>query len=142
MSMERRYDEEPTSPGREHRSLTGLFSELADETATLVRKEVELARAEMSEKVNQATTGATSLAAGGAVAFAGFLFLLLAATYGLAEWFEPWLSALIVGGVVLIIGLIMLAVGRNRLSAQGMKPQRTIDSLREDRDWAREQIRR
>jgi hypothetical protein len=124
------------------RPLSGLFSELVGEATTLVRKEVELAKTEMSDKVNQATTGAVSLAAGGMVAFAGVLFLVLAATLGLATVVEPWLAALIVGGVIAIIGWIMVAVGKRKLSAQALQPRRTIGTLQEDKEWAEAQMSR
>jgi xanthine/uracil permease len=124
------------------RPLTGLLSELAQETTTLVRKEVELAKAEMSEKVNQATTGAVSLAAGGMVAFAGVIFLLLAATFGLATIMEPWLAALIVGGVVTVIGIVLVSMGKSRLSARNLQPNRTISTLQDDKRWAKAQMSR
>jgi xanthine/uracil permease len=119
-----------------------LLSELAQETTTLVRKEVELAKAEMSEKVSQATTGAVSLAAGGMVAFAGLIFLLLAVTYYLATLMEPWLAALIVGGVVTVIGIILVSMGKSKLSARNLQPDRTIASLQDDKRWAKEQLSR
>jgi len=124
------------------RPLTGLLTELAQETTTLVRKEVELAKAEMSEKVNQATAGAVSLAAGGMVAFAGVIFLLLAATFGLAKFMEPWLAALIVGGVVTILGVILVSMGKSKLSARNLQPNRTISTLQDDKRWAKAQMSR
>jgi hypothetical protein len=124
------------------RPLSSLFSELAGETTTLVRKEVELARAEMSEKMSQAATGAISLAAGGLVAFAGLIFLLLSATIGLSNWVSDWLAALIVGGVVALIGMFMVMSGRNRLSTENLQPKRTIGTLQEDGQWAKSQLRR
>jgi xanthine/uracil permease len=124
------------------RPLTGLLSELAQETTTLVRKEVELAKAEMSEKVNQATAGAVSLAAGGMVAFAGVIFLLLAATFALAKIMEPWLAALIVGGVVTLIGIVLVSMGKSRLSARNLQPNRTISTLQDDKRWAKAQMSR
>jgi xanthine/uracil permease len=124
------------------RPLTGLLSELAQETTTLVRKEVELAKAEMSEKVNQATAGAVSLAAGGMVAFAGVIFLLLAATFGLATIMAPWLAALIVGGVVTLIGIVLVSMGKSKLSARNLQPNRTISTLQDDKRWAKAQMSR
>jgi len=124
------------------RPLTGLLTELAQETTTLVRKEVELAKAEMSEKVNQATAGAVSLAAGGMVAFAGVIFLLLAATFGLAKFMEPWLAALIVGGVVTILGVVLVSMGKSKLSARNLQPNRTISTLQDDKRWAKAQMSR
>lgn len=122
--------------------LSSLFSELAGETTTLVRKEVELARAEMSEKMGQAAAGAISLAAGGLVAFAGLIFLLLSATIGLSNWVSDWLAALIVGGVVALIGIFMVMAGKNRLSTENLQPKRTIETLQEDKQWAKSQLRR
>jgi len=136
----RGFDEAPRSGA--DRPLTGLLTELAQETTTLVRKEVELAKAEVSEKVSQATTGAISLAAGGMVAFAGLLFLLLAATYYLATLMEPWLAALIVGGVVTVIGIILVSMGKSKLSARNLQPNRTIATLQDDKNWAKAQMGR
>lgn len=133
---------ETARPNTADRPLSALLSELATETTTLVRKEVELARAEVTEKVNQATAGAVSLAAGGLVTFAGVLFLLLALTYGLANWMPMWLSALIVGAVVAVIGGIMILVGRKKLTKRNLQPNRTLETLREDKDWAKSQLGR
>jgi uncharacterized membrane protein len=131
-----------TPRGGADRPLTGLLTELAQETTTLVRKEVELAKAEVSEKVTQATSGAVSLAAGGMVAFAGVLFLLLALTFFLATMMEPWLAALIVGGVVTVIGIILVSMGKSKLSARNLQPNRTIATLQDDKRWAKEQLGR
>lgn len=130
------------TPTTSDKPLSSLFSELAGETTTLVRKEVELARAEMSEKMSQAAAGAVSLAAGGMVAFAGLIFLLLSATIGLSNWVADWLAALIVGGVVALIGLFMVVSGKNRLSAENLQPKRTIETLQDDKQWAKSQLRR
>ncbi|EWY38856.1 hypothetical protein N825_10200 [Skermanella stibiiresistens SB22] len=136
----RGYDDAQRTGG--DRPLTGLLTELAQETTTLVRKEVELAKVEMSEKVNQATTGAISLAAGGMVAFAGLIFLLLALTYYLATLMEPWLAALIVGGVVTLIGIVLVSMGKSKLTARNLQPNRTLSSLQDDKDWAKAQMGR
>lgn len=66
-------------------SATGLLSRLVDEVSTLLRKELSLAKAELSEAINQAKLGAISLAAGGAVLFASLLVLLAAAALALAH---------------------------------------------------------
>jgi len=136
----RGFNEAPR--GGADRPLTGLLTELAQETTTLVRKEVELAKAEVSEKVTQATSGAVSLAAGGMVAFAGVLFLLLALTFFLATMMDPWLAALIVGGVVTVIGIILVSMGKSKLSARNLQPNRTIATLQDDKRWAKEQLGR
>lgn len=145
MSATYPYTSESPRPGDDGRSLAGLFSDLWRETTTLVHDEAELAKADVSEKVSLAVSGARSMAVGGAIVFAGFIVLLLAAVNALAlalpVEIAPWLSPLIVGGVVLLIGLAALASGRRRLQAENLKPQRTLDSLRRDRDVAKEHLR-
>jgi hypothetical protein len=136
----RGFDE--THRGGADRPLTGLLTKLAQETTTQVRKEFELAKSEVSEKVSQATTGAVSVAAGGMVAFAGLIFILLALTFYLATMMEPWLAALIVGGVVTLIGIVLVSMGKSKLSARNLQPTRTIATLQDDKQWAKEQMGR
>lgn len=117
-----------------------LVSSLARDVGVLVRDEAQLAKTEMSDKTGQVATGIGSIAAAGAVLMCGFLVLLAAAVYGLntvlPPQYTPWLSALIVGGVVVAIGFIMLMVGKKKLKTKNLTPQHTIDSFRHDRDMA------
>jgi len=124
------------------RSLTSLIADLATETTTLVRKEVELARAEVSEKVSQAAAGAISLAAGGFVALLGLIYILLAAVYALSRVVPDWAAALIVGGVVTLIGVFMLMAGKKKIAATNLQPERTIETLKDDKRWAQSQLQR
>lgn len=125
---------------KDERSLASLFKELTGEMSVLVRKEVELAKVETTEKVTQAGAGLASLAVGGAVAFAGFLVLLAALVLGLGQVVALWLAALIVGVVVLGIGFMLLQKGRDNLKAQNLTPRRTVESLRRDKQFAKEQM--
>ena len=124
------------------RSLMALFSDLWRETATLLRDEAELAKAEISEKVTQAETAVASLAAGALVLYAGFLVLLAAACGGLAKLLPEdqamWLAPLIVGVVVMGAGIVLLMMGRNNLKAEKLTPRRTMHSLRKDTELAKE----
>jgi xanthine/uracil permease len=78
--------------------------------------------------------GVASVASGGAVLYAGFLVLLAAAVLGLSRWLEPWLAALIVGGAVLLVGVVMVLAGRRKLDLADLKPDRTMQSLKRDKD--------
>jgi len=126
------------------RSLGTLFTDLTRESTTLVQQEVALARAEMSEKVTQVGNGLASLIIGGFVLFAGLLKLLDAAIYGVGELMppdlSPWLAALIVGVIVTIIGIVMFQKGRSNLKPQHLTPQRTVESLHRDKEFAKEQV--
>ena len=125
----------------EERSLSGLFSELTKEMTSLMRHEIALARAEINEKISQAGSGATSLAVGALIAYAGLLVLLAAAVFALATIWPAWAAALVVGLIVCILGGVLLAKGRAQLKADNLKPQRTAESLRHDRRLVREHVR-
>ena len=127
------------------RSLMGLFADLWRETQTLVHQEAQLAKAELSEKVSEVTTGAGEIATGGAILFAGFIVLLFAAV-GALELMLPtehaiWLAPLIVGLVVMVIGYIALSRGRSHLKAENLAPERTMESLRRDAKLAKEHVK-
>ena len=122
----------PTEPQSE--STTGLLSRLVDEISTLLRKELALAKAELSESINQAKLGAMSLAAGGAVLFAALLVFLDAARLALTHVVSDWLAALMVAVVTAIVGFILLQGGKKKLDATQLKPERTQGALRRDKD--------
>jgi len=126
---------------RDVRSLGDLFSDLSRETTTLVRQEIQLAKAELTQSATEAARGIGMLVAGGAVAYAGLLFLLLAIVFGLIEagW-DAWLSALVVGLVVIAIGAVLVLRARESLKPANLAPRRTVETLKEDQEWAKEQI--
>ena len=126
---------------RDERSLGDLFSDLSRETTTLVRQELELAKAELTQSATEAARGIGMLVAGGAVAYAGLLFLLLAVVFGLIEagW-DTWVSALVVGLVVVAIGAVLVLRARESLKPANLAPRRTVETLKEDQEWAKEQI--
>lgn len=129
---------------KDDRSIGQLLSDLANETTILVRKEIELAKAEISEKVSNVGIGVAALAAGGLVFFAGFLVLLDAAVYGLGRLLNtigfPAVEALIVAIGTMVVGIIILMVGRNYLKAENLTPSRTAESLRRDKDMVKEHV--
>lgn len=135
----------------EKESIAGLIRELRDETATLFRQEVELAKRETSEKVSRASRNAAYMATGGAVLFAGFLVLLWSATFavaiglsaaGLESEIVSWLAPLIVGLVVAMIGLSLVAKGKRTLREMSARPDRTVESLKENKQWFQNKMKR
>ena len=124
----------------DERSLKELFSDLTQSVTTLFRKEIELARAETSEKISQAGVAAGALAAGGILALAALIVLLQALVIALSELgLAPALSALIVGGVVAIIAFALIYKGMNDLKASSLAPTRTVEALRRDAHMVKEQ---
>jgi ABC-type transport system involved in cytochrome bd biosynthesis fused ATPase/permease subunit len=119
---------------RNQESITDLLRRLMDELATLFRQELSLATAEISGAMTRLSRGVISVVSGGAVLYAGFLTLLAAAVLGLAMVVQAWLAALIVGGVVTLIGLVMVLKGKKALEPSQLKPRRTVESLRQDKE--------
>jgi hypothetical protein len=95
-------------------------------------QEVALLKAETARSIGELKASTASIAVGGAVAFMGGFFLLLAAVYGLSNVVQPWLAALIVGGVVTLVGVILLSAGRRKLEPAAVAPRRTAAALRKD----------
>jgi hypothetical protein len=116
----------------ENESTPSLLRRLVDDVGALFAQELALLKAETMQSVAELKAAVASIAIGGAVAFMGAFFLLLAAVYGLSNVVEPWLAALIVGGVVTLIGIIMLATGRRKLEPSAIAPRRTAAALRKD----------
>lgn len=132
----------PASTTGEH-GLGELLRELADDSAALLKQEVELAKAEMRENVRAVARDAAMVAAGGAVALVGALvlvaFLVLLLGDVLAD--EYWLGALIVGAVLLAIGGLLAWTNLKSLRRDDLKPDRTIETLKEDKQWVQSEIR-
>jgi tetrahydromethanopterin S-methyltransferase subunit G len=124
----------------DNRSLGELFADLARETSTLVRQEVELAKTEMTQKAAKVGRDIGFLVAGGAVAYAGFLAILAAIAIGLGQLGVPWwLAALLVGAVVAGIGGVLVLRGLRALKRESLAPERTIATIKEDVEWAKAQ---
>lgn len=130
-------------PLRDDRSLGQILRDLRDETSQLLRQEVDLAKTEMSEKMSRLGSNMGSVATGGAVLFAGALVLLAALTLGLIALFSQfmdrdvamWLAPLLVGGVLAFVGYGMVKKALQALKQEGIAPQRTTQSLKENKEW-------
>jgi hypothetical protein len=126
---------------REERSLGDLFGDLTRELRTLLRQEVDLARSEVMGSVSAMSSDVVRMAIGGFVAYAGFLAIVAAAVAALATAIPLWASALIVGVVVAVVGYLVLRAGQNHLKQHSLAPRETMDTLREDAQWIRDQAR-
>lgn len=126
---------------REDRPISELFTDLVQDTGTLVRQEVQLAKAELTQSAAQAGKGVGFIAAGGLVAYAGLLAIIAAVILWLwRNGMADWTAALVVGVVVVLIGVILLMRGRTMLQAGSLAPQRTMESLKADTAMVKEQV--
>jgi hypothetical protein len=124
------------------RSLPDIFADILGQATTLLRKEGQLARAEMAEKISQAAVGLGLIVFGAVLLIPALVILLDAAVAALVRngILEHW-SALIVGGSALTLGLILALVGASRLKARRLMPSRTIEQLQQDAAVAKQQMR-
>ena len=134
----------------ESRSIADLLRELRDESLLLFRQEVALAKTEMSHKASRTGRNVGYLAAGGLVAFLGAFFILFAVTAliyvglaeaGLSREIAGWLAPLIVGVVVALIGYALVQKAINTLRNQSYVPERTMQTLQEEKQWVQQKVR-
>jgi uncharacterized membrane protein YqjE len=122
-------------------SLGELFKQLAQDSATLVRQEVALAKAEMRENMREMARAGVLMAAGGVALFMALFaftaFLIVGLGVLLANF---WLSALLVTLAYAVIGGALLMAGKNKMEENDLKPEQTIQTLREDKRWAQSEI--
>ncbi len=121
-------------------SIGDLFTGLTEDMTRLLRQEIELARVETTQKINRAMRSVIMLAAGGFVAYAGLILLFIAIAVGLSNWMPLWLSTLIVSVVALVVGAVLIGSGRSSLSNLTVVPENTVESIKEDARWAKEQV--
>lgn len=126
--------------GQTEPSLGQLLNELTGDMSTLVRQELELAKAETMQKVSQATRSIIMMVAGGLLAYAGLIAIVIAAAIALGSLMPYWLSSLIVGLVVVAVGAILIMSGRSSLANLSLVPENTVETLKQDARWAKEQI--
>lgn len=128
---------------REERSIGELFGQLSQDLSLLFRQEVQLARAEMSEKISRLTANLVSVITGGFVAYVGALAIVAALILALHELanISPWVSALIVGAVLAITGYAMLSRGLKELKQVDLSPRRTVENIKEDVQVLKDDVR-
>ena len=133
-------------PGRE--SLSALLRDLAESARNLARDEVQLAKAEVSEKVREAVRHLVPIAAGAVLALVAVFMLATAASAGLtsllaqvmslgvAVWLAPLLLAVALGAGA----WLLVQRGKKGLQQQSLAPERTKESLREGKEWIKEKL--
>lgn len=123
------------------RSAARLLGDLAAETGLLIRQEAALFKAELRENLGRAGRGGLALALGAAIVFSGWLALLATAALALAIVLPAWLAALVVAVATLALGGVLILFGARRIGAAALVPRRSLNSLRDDEAWIKEQIR-
>ena len=125
----------------ENKPLGDLFGDLATDMANLVRQEVALAKLEVTQKAKHVGRNVGYLVVGGAIAHAAMLAIITAVIMLLARVMPNWGATLLVG--VLVAGISWLLIGKALAALQqtDITPRETVETLKEDAAWAKQQIK-
>ena len=126
----------------ESRGIGDLLGDLGGQVSTLVRKEIDLAKVEVTSSVGRMGKGAAMAGLGAVLLYAGVLVLLAAAVLGLMEaGLDGWLAALIVGAIVLVIGGVLASTGVKQVQTTNMAPTQTAETVKENVDFVKETMK-
>lgn len=128
------------SEGESRRSLSALLRGLGHDLQTLVAMQIELAIAELHQKVREAGHALLALACGLLMALAAFLVVLQAVVQALAETMPAWLAAALIGLVVAGVAAVWIGAALRSLHTDNLMPRRTINALRRDKQLIKETL--
>ena len=123
------------------RTFPEVLQDIIGNFEQIIRSEFRLAKTEIREEAAKAARPGATAGIGLVISLYGAGFLLLAAVYGLATVMATWLAALLVGAVLAIAGALFLSSGVARLKRLDLTPGKTIRSLEENAQWAKDQIK-
>ncbi|CQR60271.1 Hypothetical [Streptomyces leeuwenhoekii] len=132
---------EAAEPRGQDKSVSQLLSVITADLQTLFRQEVELAKAEIREEATRAGKAAGMYGGAGFAGYMVLLFLSLAAVLGLANVMDGGWAALIVTAVWGIVAAVLYQKGRARMRTVSPKPEQTVETLKENAEWARHPTR-
>ncbi|GAA5214867.1 MULTISPECIES: phage holin family protein [Streptomyces] len=124
-------------PREQDRSVSHLLSAVTADLQTLFRQEVELAKAEVRDEASRAGKAAGMFGGAGFAGYMVLLFLSLAAVLGLANVIDGGWAALVVAAVWGVVAAVLYQKGRKRMSTVSPKPERTVQTMKENAEWAR-----
>lgn len=130
-------------PRREtdNQSLGDTVTGIVEDLQNIVRGEVQLAKTELKEDASQMGKALGMIAGAAFLGLTGFIFLMLGLTYLINKALEMWISAGLVGLGLAIIAAVLGMIGKNQMQQANFVPEQTIDSVKEDKEWASRQMK-
>src|SRR5690242_336374 len=117
------------------RPISRIIEDILSHISEIIRSEVRLARTEVRQDLGLVARASLCLVIGGILGLYTLGFLLLAGMFGLGQAMPLWGAAIVIGVVVGVIAAILLVIGRKRLRAAHLKPEKTIETLQENVTW-------
>ena len=124
-----------------NRSIVDVLQDILANLQGLIRSEVKLAKTEIKEEARKASRAAVVMAAGGVAALYAVWLLLLTIFFALAIAIPLWASALVLFVVTGILAAILLAAGKKRFQTVQPKPEKTIETVKENVEWMKQQTK-
>ena len=131
------YAADTGRPDVEGRSVGELLGQVTGDLSRLMRQEVELAKVELKEEAQQAGKASGLLAGAGAVGYLVLVFLSLALMFALDNVMGIGWAAVITAVILGIISAVLFVVGRDKFKQVNPKPEQTVETLKEDVQWAK-----
>jgi len=123
------------------RSFADILKNVVSNVQEIIRAELRLAKSEVREELLKAKSAALLLAIGGLCGIFSALFILVAAVYGLSRVVPDWAAALVVSVVLAIATVLMLGAATKRFQTVRPVPEQTIESLKENAKWVKQQTK-
>jgi uncharacterized membrane protein len=123
------------------RSVPEVLQDIVGNIQEIIRSEFTLAKVEIKQEAARAKSPVIMCLVGGALGLYALGFLLVTAVFGMATVMPIWIAALIVGAVLAVVSIVLLSAAAKRLKHVHKVPERTIETLKENVQWAKEQIK-
>ena len=123
------------------RSVPEVLQDIVGNLQEIIRSEFRLAKTELKEEAAQAARPAATFGVGLVLGFYGTGFLLLAAVYALSMVIAGWMAALIVGAILTVVAASLVSSSGKKLKLVNPSPDKTIQNLEENVQWAKQQIK-
>jgi len=125
----------------EQRTFADVLKDIIADVQNLIRSEVRLAKAEVREEIGKAISAGTMIVVGGVLGMFALGFVLLTIMFALELVVPSWAAALIVGVVIAIAAAVLFMTGKQRFSEVSPKPEKTIESVKENVEWMKNQTK-
>jgi uncharacterized membrane protein YqjE len=123
------------------RTVPEVLQDIVGNIQEIIRSEFRLAKTEIKEEVSKASRPAETLGAGIVLSFYALGFILLAVVYALSIVMATWLAALLVGVLLAVLGIALISSGGKKLKQVNVIPEKTAASVKENMQWAKNQIK-
>jgi uncharacterized membrane protein YqjE len=122
------------------RSVPDVLHAIIGNVQEIFRSELQLAKTEVAEQAAEARAPAAALAVGGVLAAYALGLLLLSLVYALATRMAMWSAALLVSALLAVVAMLLTKWGSGRMKRISIRSEKTMASLKENLQWAKDQI--